>query len=102
MSTANLYIMTKPPLSDQGLKEKNRVGTRRLPVAQAKAETESEERLWRVCAESASPQLDGFEYTAFLSFGVLALGALAYGFHEFFQLLNSGALDETVRVILTR
>ena|ERR1700683_1056978 len=102
MSTANLYILTKPLLSDQGLKEQNRVGPRQLPVARAKAEIEPEERLWRVCAESTSPQLEGFEHTAFLFFGVLALGALVCGFHELFQLLNSGALDETVRVLLRR
>ena len=34
--------------------------------------------------------------------GASALAALAYGFSELFHLINSGALDETVRALLTR
>jgi hypothetical protein len=96
------YILAKPLVSDQGLKEQNGVATRQLPVARPKAETEPQERLWKVWAEAASPWLSGFEFIAFLFFGALALGGLAYCFSELFHLLNSGALDETVRALLTR
>jgi hypothetical protein len=102
MSTVNFYILAKPLLSDQGLKVQNCVATRQLPATRAEAETEPEERLWKVCTEAASPRLSGFEFIAFLFFGALVLGALAYCFSELFQLLNSGALDETVRALLTR
>ncbi|MGA8657873.1 MAG: hypothetical protein WB586_17140 [Chthoniobacterales bacterium] len=102
MSTANFYILAKPLQSDQGLKEQNRVGTRELPATRGEAGTEPEERLWKVCAEAASPWLGTLEWFAFLLFGALALGALTYCFYELLQVLNSGAFDETVRALLTR
>ena len=102
MSTANIYLLGEPLQSDQGLKEQNSVAMRRLPVAGAKAEGEPESRLWKVCADAASPRLSGLEFAAFFLFGVLALSALAYCFSELFHVLNSGALDETVRALLRR
>ena len=100
MSTANFYILAKPLQSDQGLKEHNRVGTRELSLT--RAETEPEERLWKVCAEAASPRLGAFEWITFLFFGVLALGTVGFCFAELFQFLNSGALDQTVRALLMK
>lgn len=35
-------------------------------VTRSKAEAEPEARLWKVCAEAASPRLGGFEWVAFL------------------------------------
>ena len=102
MSTANFYILAKPLQAAEGIKEQSRVPARQLSVVQPKAETEPEERLWKICAEATSPRLNGFEWIAFLFFGALALGALAFCFSELFYLLNSGALDETVRALLTR
>jgi len=37
-----------------------------------------------------------------LFFGVLALGAVGFCFSELFDLLSSGALEQTVRALLTR
>jgi hypothetical protein len=102
MARANSYVLAKPLHSDQGLKEENRAATRRPVVTRSKAEAEPEARLWKVCAEAASPRLGGFEWVAFLVFGALALGALAYCFSELFQFLTSGALDQTVHALLTR
>jgi hypothetical protein len=102
MATANFYIPEKPLQPDQGLKEQNRITTGQPSLARSKAETEPEARLWKVCAEAASPRLNGLEWLALLVFGVLALGAVALCFSELFQLLKSGALDETVRALLTR
>jgi hypothetical protein len=39
---------------------------------------------------------------ALLLFGSSALAALAFCFSESFHLLNSGALDQTVRALLSR
>ena len=102
MSTANFYILAKPLQLDEGIKEQSRVAARQLSVARPKAETEPEERLWKICAETASPTLGGFEWIAFLFFAVLTLGAMACCFSELFHLLNSGALDETVRALLAK
>jgi len=102
MAAANFHILAKTLQSDQGLKEQNRVAIRQPWFTRPKAVAEPEARLWKVCAETASPRLSGFEWIAFLLFGALALGTLAYCFSELFHLLNSGALDQTVRALLTR
>jgi hypothetical protein len=102
MVTANLYILANAAESDQGRKEQNRVTTGQSSIARSKAEAELEARLWKVCADAASPPLTGFEWVAFLLFGALALGAVAHCFSELFQLLNSGALDQTVRALPTQ
>ena len=102
MSTANFYILAKPLQPDEGIREQSQVATRQLSVARPKAEAEPQERWWKVCAAAASPRLSGFEWIAFLVFGASALGALACCFCELFHLVNSGALDEAVRALLTR
>jgi hypothetical protein len=100
MSTANLNVLAKPVPSDARIKEQSRAAPQQLSVARQKAE--AEKCLWKVCAAAASPQFSGFEWIAFLCFGALALGALAYCFSELFHLLDSGALDGTVRALLTK
>ena len=100
MTTANLYVLPKPLPSDQGLKEEHRVATGQPSFTRARAETEPETLLWKVCAETASPRDNGFEGLAFLVFGTLALGSLAYSFSELFRLLNSDGLDQTIRALL--
>jgi hypothetical protein len=101
MATANLYIQAKAAEFDQGRKEQNRVTTGQSSISQSKAEAELDARLWKVCAEVASPRFRGFESVLFLLFGALAFGALAYCFSELFHFLTSDALDQTVRVLLT-
>jgi hypothetical protein len=55
-----------------------------------------------VCAEAASPWFSGFDCIALLFFGASVLGALDCCFSELLQLLNSGALEQTVRALVTR
>jgi hypothetical protein len=101
ITTADFYILAKPLQFDQGLKQRPRVATGQPFFAASEVETESETRLWKVCAKATSPRISGLEWVAFLLLGVSALGALAYGFSESFHLFNSGALDLTVRALLT-
>jgi len=102
METANFYILAKPLQSVQGPKDRPRVATRQPSLTRSKSETEPETRLWKVCAKAVSPRLSRFERIAFLLFVASALVALAFCFSESFHLFNSSALDNTVRVLLTR
>ena len=101
-TTTNLHILAEARQSDHALKERPRVADRQRPVTRPKVETERETRLWRICAEAASPELSGIEWIALLLLGASAFGALAYGFSESFHLFDSGALDQTVRALLTK
>lgn len=103
MTTANYYFLAEPLLADQRLKEaQNRVATKQSSLTQATVETEPETRLWRICAAAASPRLSGFECMALFVLGASAFLALACCAFEWFQLWNSGALDQIVRALLTR
>lgn len=66
MTTSNFYILAKPLQPAAGIKGQSGVPARQLSVARPKAETEPEERLWKLCAEAASPRLSGFEWIAIL------------------------------------
>jgi len=101
MARADFYVLAEPVRSDQGLREGNRAATRLVFVNLAKAETEPETSLWKICAEAASLRVRPFEWIAFLLLGALSLGALAYCFSESLHLFNRGALDEIVRAFLT-
>jgi hypothetical protein len=102
MATANFYILEKPLQSDRALKEQIRVETGQPSFTRPKAEGEPEARLWRVCAEAASPWLSGFEWIAFLLLGASTFGALGYCFTASFHFLTMDALDQTVRAFLTK
>ena len=101
-TTANFTILAEPLESRQGLKDKRQAAAGPRPLSRSKAETEPESRLWKLCAEAASPRLSGAEWIALLFLGASALAALALCLSESFHLLNSGALDQTVRALLTR
>ena len=100
-TTANFTILTEPLESLQGLKDQRQAAAGPRPLSRSKAETEPEARLWKLCAEVASPRLSVFEWVTFLLLGVLSLGALACGFWGLFHLFNTGALNQTVRALLT-
>jgi hypothetical protein len=103
MTTANFYILAEPRQSDWRLREKRaRVGTKQSLLSEPRIEAEPEPRLWKLCAEAASPRLSRFEWIAILVFAASALAALACCAFEWIQLTNSGALDQTVRALLTR
>jgi hypothetical protein len=101
-TTENFRILAEPLESLRGLKDQRRAASGEHSFSRSKAETEPETRLWKICAKAASPGLNGVEWIALLLLGASALGAMAYGFSESFHLFNSGALDQTVRAILTR
>ena len=101
-TTANFTILAKPLESHQGLKDKRQAAAGPHPLSRSKAETEPESRLWKLCAEAASPRLSGVEWIALLLFGASAVAALAFCLSESFHLLNSGALDQTVRALLIK
>ena len=102
MTTTNLYVVAEPLACAQPLKQPSQVEDRQRPVTRSKIETEPQTRLWKICAEVASARLTGVEWIGLLLLGVSALGALAYGFFELFNLFSSGALDQTVRALLTK
>ncbi len=102
MTTVHFYILPKPLRFHQGIGEQYRATDRQRSFSRSKVEEEPETRLWKVCAEAACPRLNVFEWVAFLLFGAVSLGALVYGFCELSHLLNSGALDQTVRAFLTK
>jgi hypothetical protein len=102
MTTADFYILAEPRRSDRRLKqERARIATERSSRSWPKVEAETETRLWKLCAEVVSPRLSGVEWIALVLLGASALGALVYVFSELLHLFNSGALDETVRGLLT-
>jgi hypothetical protein len=84
MSTANFYVLAKPMQSAQGLQEQHRAKTGKRSFRRP-VEAEPEARLWKICAELASPRLGGFELVVFLLFGALSLVAMAYCFSGLFQ-----------------
>jgi len=102
MTTANFHVLAKPLQPDQGRNEQPRVASGQPSFARPKVEAEPEARLWKVCAEEASSRLGALEWMMLLFFGVLALGAVGFCFSELFDLLSSGALEQTVRALLTR
>jgi hypothetical protein len=102
MTTADFYILADPRRSDRRVKKhRARIATERLLRSRSKVEAETETRLWKLCAEVASPRLSRFEWIAILVFAASALAAMACSAFEWIQLANSGALDQTVRALLT-
>ena len=103
MTTADCYILTEPRRSDRRLKEKRaRAATEQSLLSSPKIKAEPETRLWKLCAEAASPRLSRFEWIAILVFAASALVAMTCCTFEWIRLANSGALDQTVRALLTR
>ena len=98
MTTADFYVLADRELT----KERPQVANKQPSFARCKVEAEPETRLWKISAEAASPRLSRFERIALLVFGASAFVALACCAFEWFHLFNSGALDHTVRALLTR
>jgi hypothetical protein len=103
MTTTDFYLLAEPRQPDRRLKEERaRVAREQSSFSRPKAEAELETRLWKVCAKAGSPRLSRFEWIAILVFAASALVAMACCSFEWFQLSNSGALEQTVRALLTR
>jgi hypothetical protein len=102
MTTADFYILAEPRRSDRRLKEERpRVATEQSSLTRPKVEAEPETRLWKICAATASARLSRLERIAVLIFAASALVAMACCTLEWVRLSNSGALDQTVRALLT-
>ena len=67
-----------------------------------RSEVEPEQRLWKVCKETASLNFGISEWIVFLFFGVVAIAATVYSFSELFHLLGSGSVEHAVEALLTR
>ena len=103
MTTTDFYVLPAPLRSDQELREEPRpIAIKQPSFTSPKLEAEPEARLWKLCAEAASPRLSRVEWIAILLFAASALAAMACCAFEWIQLANSGALDQTVRALLTR
>ena len=102
VNTATLFVPAKPLHLRQGFTEQQGAMTGQRSLIRSKIEEEPEARLWKVCAEVTGSRLNVFEWIAFLLFGVVSVGALVCGFCELLHLLGSGALDQTVRALLTK
>jgi hypothetical protein len=89
MSIANLYILAMPMQSDQAIREQHRTARQQVSVVQAKAETKPGQRLWKICAETASPWLSALESIAFLLLGASTFGALVCCFTELLKFAGS-------------
>jgi hypothetical protein len=81
---------------------KGRQSTARQLTGNAKAETTPEHRLWKVCRQTVSPKLSKVDLLAFVFFAIVAVVAIVCSFSILFQTLGSGALEETVRTLITR
>jgi hypothetical protein len=102
MTPPDFFILTEPRRSDWRLKEERaRLATKPSSLSRPEVEAEPETRLWKVCAAASSPRLSRFERIAVLIFAASALLAMACCTLEWFRLSNSGALDQTVRALLT-
>jgi hypothetical protein len=81
---------------------KGRCARRPRLIAQHRSEIEPQQRLHKLSREAASPKLVRLELLAFLFLGVLVGAAAAYCSTELFDVINSGALDQTVQTLLSK
>jgi hypothetical protein len=102
MPTANFFVPAHSFQLRRGTSEQNHCTGRRRPTAEPRCEVEPEQRLWKVCKETASLNFGISEWIVFLFFGALAIAATVYSFSELFHLLGSGSVEHTVEALLTR
>jgi hypothetical protein len=100
MQTANFFVPTKSFHFPKGNVEQKRCDGR--PIFQTRCKTEPENRLWKLSMVAGSGEGRRLELIAFLFFGVLASAAAVYCGAEVFNVINNGALEQTVQVLLTR
>jgi hypothetical protein len=102
MSTTNLF-MTAASFQprQETIEHGGSVQTGKL-TANLRNKIESERRILRLSRQGASPKFDGIELIVFRFFWVLASVTAVYSGTELLQLLHSGALEQTVTVLLKR
>ena len=102
MPTANFFMPAHRFQLRRGTSEQNHCTERRRPTAEPRCEVEPEQRLWKVCKETASLNFGISEWIVFPFFGVVAIAATVYSFSELFHLLGSGSVEHAVEALLTR
>jgi hypothetical protein len=102
MQTTNFFIPRDPFRFSKGKVEPECSPARQRLTVQIRSKTEPENRLWKLSMEAASLKSRKLELTAFLFFGVVASVATVYCATELFQVVNSGALEQTVQALLAR
>src|ERR1700732_2550732 len=102
MPNANLFMPAKLFRLRPGTSEQSDCPARRRPTVEPRCELEPEQRLWKVCMQTASPNFGVIEWIAFLFFGALAIAATFSAFSELFHLLVSGSVEHVVQSLLPR
>jgi hypothetical protein len=101
-ATANFFMPAHRFPLFQRTSEQSHCTGRRRPTAEPRCEVAPEQRLWKVCKETASLNFGTSEWIIFLFFGVVAIAATVYSFSELFHLLGSGSVEHTGEALLTR
>ena len=101
-ATANFFMPAHHFQLRRGTSEQSHCTGRRRTTDAPRCEVAPEQRLWKVCKETASLNFGTSEWIVFLFFGVVAIAATVYSFSEFFHLLGSGSVEHTVEALLTR
>jgi hypothetical protein len=101
MQTTNLFIPRESFPFIKGKVELDRRNGRQRPTVRIRSKTEPENRLWKLSTRTASRNGGRFELIAFLFLGSLVSAAAAYCGTELFQVVNSGALEQTVQMLLS-
>jgi hypothetical protein len=101
MHTTNLFIPRESLHFIKGKVEQDRRNSRQRPTVRIRSKTEPENRLWKVSMEAASLKEARIDLIALLLFGFLASAAAAYCGAELLHGVNSGALEQTVRTLLS-
>jgi hypothetical protein len=102
MQTANFFIPAERLKLRPSISEQSRQPAARQSTANVRVELAPEHRLWKVCGEAASSKLGKVDVLVFAFFAIVAVIATACSFSELFHTLGSGALEQTVRALITR
>jgi hypothetical protein len=101
MQTTNPFISRESFRFIKGKVELDRRNGRRRPTVRIRNKTEPENRLWKLSTGTASHKGCKLEFIVFLFFGSLVSAAAVFCGTELFQVVNGGALEQTVQVLLS-
>jgi hypothetical protein len=102
MPNTNSFIRAESFQFRKGTRARGRCAGRQQPTVKPRCEVKQEQRLWKICMETESPNFRTIEGIAFLFFGALAIAATVSSFSELFHLLVSGSVDHVVQALLPR
>ena len=101
MKVLNLYGDPRPPLYDKS-DGRSLGAVARKSITEIAPSVWPEKRLWNICRELALPNRNKIESIALLIWAIVSVVAIVFCFGELFQLLSSGALEQTVRAALAK